>query len=248
MNDDEILQEIYRRSEEKKRKIAKRRRILGGIVPVVAVVCVLGLVISQGRSPSEGFATVGTDQRLASPGDSSVHSSVHSSAGTSADTSRVPAATEAPSTVPEQIYGSNSDNLEGSAGYKPEGGYRARFIRQTYHSGGNDIMAGSQPGIRVQILTSREDAVRRLPEEVAADYSEDFFQNKELLIFTLTEASGSVRHTLTGVEIKGTTIYLDVTRQVPEIGTADMASWLAVVEVEKTEAIASCTDARVRLH
>ncbi len=240
MNDDEILKEIYRRSEEKKRKLAKHRRILGGIVPVVAVVCVLGLVIGQGRSPSGTLPTVGTDQRLANPGNSSVNSSV--------DTSRVPTAPEQPGTIPEQPFGSNSENLEGSVGYKPVGSYQARFIRQTYHSGGNDIMAGSQPGIRVQILTSREDAARRLPEEVAADYSEDFFQNKELLIFTLTEGSGSVRHTLTGVETDGTTIYLDVTRQVPEIGTTDMASWLAVVEVEKTEAIAACTAARVRLH
>ncbi len=244
MNDDEILKEIYRRSDEKKRKIAKRRRILVGIVPVVAVVCVLALAISQGRSPSGVLPTVGTDQRLANPGDSSVDSSTD----TSVDTSRIPAAPETPTTVPEQLFGSNSENLEGSVGYKPVSSYQARFIRQTYHSGGNDIMAGNQSGIRVRILTSREDAARCLPEDVAADYSEDFFQNKELLIFTLTEGSGSVRHTLTGMETKGTTIYLDVTRQVPEIGTTDMASWLAVVEVEKTEAIASCTDARVRLH
>lgn len=244
MNDDEILQEIYRRSEEKKQKIAKRRRILAGIVPVVAVACVLGVVIGQGRGAGGVFPTVGTDERLAGPGDSSVHGS----AGTSADTSRIPSAPEQPTTDPEQLYGANSGELEGSVGYSPEAGYRARFIRQTYHSGGNDIMAGSQSGIRVQILTSREDAARRLPADVAAEYSEEFFQTKELLIFTLTETSGSIRHTLTGVETKGTTIYLDVTRQVPEIGTADMASWLAVVEVEKTEAIAHCTDARVRLH
>lgn len=236
MNDDEILKEIYRRSEEKKGKLAKRRRILAGTVPVVAVVCVLALVMSQGSSPSGAFPTVGTDARLENPGDDRI------------DISKLPTVPTQPGISAEQPFGSNYGNLDGSVGYTPEGGYRARFIRQTYHSGENDIMGGSQSGIRVRILTSREDAVRFLPEDVAADYSDDFFQNRELLIFTLTEGSGSVRHTLAGVETDDTTIYLDIARQVPEIGTTDMATWLAVVEVEKTEAIAACTDARVRLH
>ena len=60
-------------------------------------------------------------------------------------------------------------------------------------------------------------------------YNEAFFENHALVIFFLAESSGSNSHRVDAVFANGD-IY--VTRIIPEIGTADMAGWHFLIEVD----------------
>jgi hypothetical protein len=61
------------------------------------------------------------------------------------------------------------------------------------------------------------------------NYSEGYFQNKFLVIVVLEEGSGSIRHNVEKIESDGK---IFISRLVPEIGTADMAKWSIIIELE----------------
>lgn len=64
--------------------------------------------------------------------------------------------------------------------------------------------------------------------QVSAVYGEDFFEHSRLLAVVVEESSGSVRHTLDGLERDRVTVL----RQEPGEGTCDMAAWLILAEVD----------------
>jgi len=61
-------------------------------------------------------------------------------------------------------------------------------------------------------------------------YTDDFFTQKYLLIVSTEENSGSIRHRVGRVGENGDLI---IVRLLPEIGTADMAGWDIIIELDK---------------
>ena len=69
-------------------------------------------------------------------------------------------------------------------------------------------------------------------EEAVQRYDDAWFSSHTLLLAVLEEGSGSVRHTVTRVEKTaphaGT---VAIKRDVPEVGTCDMAYWHILIEL-----------------
>lgn len=75
-------------------------------------------------------------------------------------------------------------------------------------------------------------------EEDALDgYPDEFFADARLIAVTLTEPSGSVTHSVRGIYETEDGWQVEIARQVPEIGTCDMAAWLILVETDLTDGI-----------
>lgn len=64
-------------------------------------------------------------------------------------------------------------------------------------------------------------------------YDERFFESRYLVLVLLEEGSGSVRHKVTGVEPADDGIKVKIQRNVPEIGTDDMAQWHIIMEMKR---------------
>lgn len=62
-------------------------------------------------------------------------------------------------------------------------------------------------------------------------YDDEFFAENALIIITLDESSGSVRHNVKKVIKEGNEISIAIERKVPELGTADMAEWNIYIEL-----------------
>ncbi|MDR2577312.1 MAG: hypothetical protein LBC70_00675 [Chitinispirillales bacterium] len=58
-------------------------------------------------------------------------------------------------------------------------------------------------------------------------YTDDYFADNYLVIVGLTEGSGSIRHEVEKICKNGEIV---INRLIPEIGTADMASWSIIIE------------------
>ena len=65
-------------------------------------------------------------------------------------------------------------------------------------------------------------------------YSTEFFESNFLLFIILEEGSGSVRHRVENVVPTNGSLSVNITRIIPEIGTADMAQWHIVLELDKS--------------
>jgi hypothetical protein len=62
-------------------------------------------------------------------------------------------------------------------------------------------------------------------------YNDEFFTKKALIVITLDESSGSVRHNVKKVVKDSNEITVAIERKVPELGTADMAEWNIYIEL-----------------
>jgi hypothetical protein len=62
-------------------------------------------------------------------------------------------------------------------------------------------------------------------------YSEQYFQEKFLLIVLLEESSGGIRHKVETIEENGNIV---ISRLLPEMGTSDMAEWNILIELDRT--------------
>ena len=60
-------------------------------------------------------------------------------------------------------------------------------------------------------------------------YDDNWFSSHQLLVVVLEEGSGSINHTVAEVNGLGVTIQ----REIPEVGTDDMAEWHILIEVDK---------------
>lgn len=60
------------------------------------------------------------------------------------------------------------------------------------------------------------------------------FEDSALLIIVLEEPSGSIHHGVKDLFMKNGTLMVELYRDVPEIGTTDMACWHILLEVSKT--------------
>ena len=64
-------------------------------------------------------------------------------------------------------------------------------------------------------------------------YDDNWFSNHKLMVISLGESSGSIRHEVTDL----TSDYVTIKRIVPEIMTCDMAAWDILIELDKTATI-----------
>ncbi len=71
-------------------------------------------------------------------------------------------------------------------------------------------------------------------------YDEAFFQDNRLVLVPASSNSGSVRYTAK-VTVEGETLHIEFEAQMPQIGTADMAEWLILVELPRAEYGSSLT-------
>lgn len=69
------------------------------------------------------------------------------------------------------------------------------------------------------------------------NYKDEYFKDKVLVIVTIVESSGANTNSIYRVAKKenGTSLYVFIDREKPEFGTADMAMWHLLVEVNKTD-------------
>ena len=67
------------------------------------------------------------------------------------------------------------------------------------------------------------------------DYDEAFFRDNVLAVIYLEEGSGSVSHSVTGVRRVGDSIEIHVRREIPEVGTCDMAYWAIAAAISRED-------------
>ena len=74
---------------------------------------------------------------------------------------------------------------------------------------------------------------------VGEEYTEDFFINNYLIYLILEEPSGSISHTVESVRLsQDKRLLIAVSRNVPEVGTDDMAYWHIVLELPRKDGVA----------
>lgn len=64
-------------------------------------------------------------------------------------------------------------------------------------------------------------------------YDEQFFELNALVFVFRCQGSGSIRHNVSGVMVEEDVLYVDLDVLQPEIGTADMAEWIIIIEIPK---------------
>ena len=65
--------------------------------------------------------------------------------------------------------------------------------------------------------------------DAVAKYDDIWFSSHKLLVVVLEEGSGSIRHTV--AKVGG--LVVTIQREIPEVGTCDMAEWHILIEVDK---------------
>lgn len=114
----------------------------------------------------------------------------------------------------------------------------------------NPVIGGTEPGdslafanpgkVRIQYTGPRSSvqyitSAEQLPdEEWFADYGEEFFRNRALLIIVETVNSGSVQLEVESIRVNGGTASVSVKRTMSgDVGTSDMATWMLWVELDQ---------------
>jgi len=62
-------------------------------------------------------------------------------------------------------------------------------------------------------------------------YNDSFFTDNFLVLITVSEISGSNRHAVSSISEDGDILKINIDREVPDVGTADMAGWLIIIEL-----------------
>lgn len=77
-------------------------------------------------------------------------------------------------------------------------------------------------------------------------YDEAFFEENYLIFVLLEEGSGSIRHTVRSVtQTEDKLIAISIGREVPEVGTSDMAQWHIVIELNRDLMVESSIDTMI---
>ena len=66
-------------------------------------------------------------------------------------------------------------------------------------------------------------------EDAQKKYDDKWFENHDLIIVLLQEGSGSIRYSVTSID----TQMIKIMQRIPELGTADMAGWAILIELNK---------------
>jgi len=73
------------------------------------------------------------------------------------------------------------------------------------------------------------DLVARITD---GQYDDSFFADNYLVLITVAENSGSNSHALSDIAVENDELTIHIDRELPEMGTADMAGWLIIIELE----------------
>ena len=103
---------------------------------------------------------------------------------------------------------------------------RAQIVR------GRLLADYNYPAVR---LFETYDALPRDHKEQFPDYDELFFRDNVLAVMYLEEGSGSVSHSVTGVHRVGETIEINIRREIPAVGTCDMAYWAIAAAISRED-------------
>ena len=68
-------------------------------------------------------------------------------------------------------------------------------------------------------------------------YNDNFFTDNFLVLITVSETSGSNRHALSSISEDNDVLKINIDREVPEVGTMDMAGWLIIIELSNNFSI-----------
>lgn len=83
---------------------------------------------------------------------------------------------------------------------------------------------------------------------VSDKYTEEFFAEQYLIYVILEEPSGSISHTVQAVEqVDKSDLRISINRNVPEVGTDDMAYWHIVLELPRSNGIVDAKNIDVLL-
>lgn len=94
------------------------------------------------------------------------------------------------------------------------------------------LMDYNYPAVR---LFETYDAFSSAYREVFAEYDEAFFRDNVLAVIYLEEGSGSISHEVTMVRRVGDSIEIHVRREIPEVGTCDMAYWAIAAAIARED-------------
>lgn len=92
---------------------------------------------------------------------------------------------------------------------------------------------------KYMIITNSEEATRLFAgfslayADQIEPYPDGFFDNNIIIACLQHEGSGSVGHSLKNAIMREGKLFITITREVPYIGTCDMASWLCLISVSK---------------
>ena len=71
--------------------------------------------------------------------------------------------------------------------------------------------------------------------DATKEYDEEFFKEHNIVLVLLTASSGSIRYKVANINLNDGVMEIKIERNVPEIGTCDMAGWHVLVETDKQE-------------
>lgn len=69
-------------------------------------------------------------------------------------------------------------------------------------------------------------------KETIKKYGEKYFSGHYLVFIADWQGSGSIQLSISGVKVKGDTVYVTAKALIPEIGTCDMRLWMFFVEID----------------
>ena len=131
--------------------------------------------------------------------------------------------------------------------------FEARYIR-TDGSGEGTVFPGiklisDRKALENYYAVNRDSFYLERREQVYSDssigfldacdrYDERYFETHYLIFVLLEEGSGSVRHQVEAVTAgRDGSVDISITTLVPEVGTADMAQWHLILELDRTDAL-----------
>lgn len=88
----------------------------------------------------------------------------------------------------------------------------------------------SAPGVR--LVETYDDFPTRHREQFP-EYDAAFFEDNVLAVLYLEEGSGSISHEVTKIRRVGETIEIHIRREIPEVGTCDMAYWTVAAAIAR---------------
>ena len=197
------------------------------------------LSASCGRQPAipettdAASLTAADDSGIALPETTQTISESPSQTETASTTEKPPVTTaRAPETTTLPPSTTTAVIDESKLSQPPEDGsvpFTARTVRMysAYREGfePSAVVAASQSDLR--------DATVDAPDS-AADYTDEWFATHRLIVITLQENSGSVRHNVRKVAYTGNGASFKIERLRPDVGTCDIAHWLIFIELPDT--------------
>ena len=68
-------------------------------------------------------------------------------------------------------------------------------------------------------------------------FDEDYFDSQMLAVLVFVEGSGSHRLEVTDIDVDASLAMINITRNIPEIGTTDMAAWHIIITLPQLDEI-----------